>query len=123
MRMLWVRLIFVGLSFFVSQQVVANDLIDAQQMVYQQKLDHEMQLIEQTKQILDDEHSTATPMEQQLALCGRLKAYQNIVGLADQFIQVEQAHVMKRIAQFYLNQQSTSFQQSGMTIDDWCSAN
>ena len=123
MRMLWVSLIFVGLSFVVSQQVVANDLIDAQQMVYQQKLDHEMQLIEQTKQILDDEHSTVTLMEQKLALCGRLKAYQNIVDLADEFIQVEQAHVMKRIAQFYLNQQSTSFQQSGMTIDDWCSAN
>jgi hypothetical protein len=114
------RILCLTVFLGMSQTSISANLLDAREMAYQQKLDHAMQRIEQTKLILDDTEITATPLEQQKALCDRLNAYREIILLAEEFDQVEQAHAMKRVAQFYLNQQSEQFDQSGITLETWC---
>lgn len=122
MSMLWWKRELLALYLLTVQGIALADGIDTQALAYRQLLQHHMQVIEQSKLILDDHDSTATPLQQQQALCERLYAYQQIVHLGDQFAHVEQAQSMKHVAQFYLNQQSASFQQSGMAVEQWCPA-
>ena len=112
--------ICIGLCLLWGQTTSAVEPSVDQEQKYQQLLDQDIQIIQQSKLILDVESSTATAQQQQEALCQRLGAYQNIIALADVYQQVEQAQAMKRVAQVFLKQQNLSFEQSGMTIDAWC---
>ena len=120
--MSWYKGILLSIFIASSLPSGAADLLDAQEMAYQQKLDHHMQMIDRTKLVLDAQEITATPSEQQQALCERLNAYREIVLLGDEFAELAQAQSMKRVAQFYLNQQSASFQHAGIALEQWCTS-
>ncbi|KQX03709.1 hypothetical protein ASC84_03120 [Acinetobacter sp. Root1280] len=77
--------------------------------------------VNETKHILDEAHSTITAIEQHQAFCSRLDAYQAIARISIENLELNTANMMLMIANNFLDRQKQSIEQSGMTLERFCS--
>ena len=87
------------------------------------KLEQYIAVVNDTKQVLDDPDAMANVQQQKYALCQRIQAYQDILQLTEQHPKMENAAVMKVIAQNYLTQQQQNFENSAMNQQAFCHTN
>ena len=87
---------------------------------FDEKLQAHIDVVNQTKTVLDDPNATPTALEQKQALCMRIQAYKNIVQLSQDRLQLNSARVMDQVAQAYLERQHKSFNASAMNEQVFC---
>ena len=92
-------------------------------IIPENKLEQYIAVVNDTKQVLDDPDAMANVQQQKYALCQRIQAYQDILQLTEQHPKMENAAVMKVIAQNYLTQQQQSFENSAMNQQAFCHTN
>lgn len=90
------------------------------QQAYDQKIQQHMQIIQQTKAILDQPDRQADAKQQSQALCERLNAYEQIASLSKENLSLEMASVMLMASQNFLDRQKSSLGDSGMTASGFC---
>lgn len=105
------------LIIMMSCSVYAEQLT---QEKYDALLNQNMQTIQNTKVILDSEQSTATSSEQSKALCDRIMAYERIKEASEQNQHLENASMMLIAANFYLDRQSKSLDNSNFSRSIFC---
>lgn len=88
---------------------------------YDQRIQTYTDQVNETKHILDEEHSTITAIEQHQAFCSRLDAYQAIARISKENLELNTANMMLMIANNFLDRQKQSIEQSGMTLERFCS--
>ncbi|MFW2096754.1 MULTISPECIES: hypothetical protein [unclassified Acinetobacter] len=95
------------------------------QKLTQEQYDQRIQIytdqVNVTKHILDEDQSTITAAEQHKAFCSRLDAYQTIARISKENLELDTANMMLMIANNYLDRQKQSIEQSGMTLELFCS--
>ena len=105
------------LIIMMSCSVYAEQLT---QEKYDALLNQNMQIIQNTKVILDSEKNTATISEQSKALCERIVAYERIKEASEQNKNLENASMMLIAANFYLDRQRKSLDSSYFTQSTFC---
>lgn len=88
---------------------------------YDQRIQTYTDQVNATKHILDEAHSTITAIEQHQAFCSRLDAYQAIARISKENLELDTANMMLVIANNFLDRQKQSIEQSGMTLERFCS--
>lgn len=88
---------------------------------YDQRIQTYTDQVNETKHILDEAHSTITAIEQHQAFCSRLDAYQAIARISIENLELNTANMMLMIANNFLDRQKQSIEQSGMTLERFCS--
>lgn len=111
------------ISAFILSVVSANAATQAlSEDDFNQQIQQYIDIVNQTKTILDDPDTLASIEAQQQALCQRIHAYQDIVKLSNEYPKFENAMLMKWVAQHYLERQKVSLQSSGLNEGAICSA-
>lgn len=87
---------------------------------YQQQLDRYIEVVNKTKNILDDPQAKPSVQIQKQALCSRIEAYRSILALTQRYVDQDSAPMMKIIAEQYLERQKHSFEQVGMNETAFC---
>lgn len=84
------------------------------------KLKEYIDVVNQTKMVLDDPRATPSALEQRQALCLRIQAYKNIAKLSQDNLDLDSARLMNRVAQVFLERQEKSFNASAMSEQVFC---
>lgn len=106
---------------FISSVVSANaETQTLSEDDFNQQIQQHIDIVNQTKNILDHPDSLASAEAQQQALCQRIHAYQDIVKLSNEHPQFENAMLMKLVAQNFLERQKVSLQSSGLNEGAIC---
>ena len=87
---------------------------------YDQQIQHHMQIIQQTKAVLDEPNSKADANQQSQAFCDRLNAYEQIAKLSKDNANLEMASIMLMASQSFLDKQKARLGGSGMTAEVFC---
>lgn len=118
------RLLKLSLNIFIQGAVIgfcssvyADELTQAQ---YDQKIQEYVEVVNQTKQVLDDPNALSNSKSQQQALCLRIQTYKTILKLSQDHIDLDSATMMVRVAQTFLDQQTRSFNASAMNEAIFC---
>lgn len=93
-----------------------------QSHAFDEKLQAYIDVVNQTKTVLDDPNATPTALEQKQALCMRIQAYKNIVQLSQDHLELNSARVMHQVAQTFLERQDQSFKASAMSEQIFCAS-
>lgn len=98
-------------------------LVHAEQLTqekYDSLLNQYMQIIQNTKVVLDSEDTKSTFAEQNEAFCERINAYQDIKKISEQNKQLENSSHMLLAANYYLERQSKSLELGGFSDSTFC---
>ena len=112
--------IFTLLGFF-NTPLFAQQALDLSEAEFNQNLQIQIDIVNQTKSILDDPNLSSSLKEQGKALCQRIQAYQKVAALSEDYPQFETSSFYQMVAKRYLAQQKQSFEASGMNISSFCS--
>lgn len=113
----FIQIGFVGLSLVMLSFAQAAILSQAE---YDQFIDVQTNIVNETKSILDEPNSQSDAATQRKAFCARLNAYQNIKTISEENSHLNMANMMQMIATNFLNRQQESLTKSGMTTQVFC---
>ena len=114
-QILGMLIIFFSMQSYAElpkQQLTQNE--------YNQRIQSYTDQVNATKAILDEPDSKANAAEQRKAFCSRLEAYQGILTISNENIQLDTANIMSKIAINFLDRQNQSLEESGMTSQVFC---
>ena len=108
-------------GFVLSLQCFAEpNLVKMSQEQFNQSIQKYTDQVNATKHILDEENAQIEPKEQSKAFCSRLNAYQNIARISKGNLELDTAKMMLIIANNFLDRQKQSLEQSGISLDTFC---
>ena len=87
---------------------------------YDALLNQYMQIIQNTKVVLDSDDANSTFAEQNKAFCERINAYQDIKKISEENKQLENASHMLLAANYYLERQSKILELGGFSDSAFC---
>lgn len=91
-----------------------------QNYAFDLKLQEYIDVVNQTKMVLDNPKATPSALEQKQALCKRIQAYKNIAKLSQENLELDSAPIMNRVSQNFLDRQEKSFNASAMSEQVFC---
>lgn len=100
-------LILIAMALYLAPLLSSAGRLNL--IIPEDKLVQYITIVNDTKQVLDEPNAIVSEQKQKYALCQRIQAYQGILQLSEQHPQMENAAVMKLIAQNYLNRQQQIF--------------
>lgn len=110
------------LSILMCCSVLARSNTAHQSHAFDLKFQQYVDVVNQTKTVLDDPKATPTASEQKKALCMRIQAYKNIVQLSQENLELDSARLMSQVAQAFLERQDQSFKASAMSEQIFCAS-
>lgn len=113
------RIICIALCYVLGSSAWAGN-IGLTQAQFNQALDEQTRVVNETKSILDGEQPSQDVELQKKAFCERLAAYREIAKLSRENPHLDQAYLMGVIANRYLDRQKQSMNSNGITEQYFC---